>query len=853
MRAFYLLLKLIFMKPLQLLLIVLLASSLLLTCKKDDDGFEKDPDKFEEPKDTTKTETYNTAKIQVKLPDAATHNLNNATLVSLGSENQLDENLNATIPFNPGTIELAYLVDSEDELLMAGFLTNERKEISVVTTAEVMLYFGMFSPLNTIAYKRYFVENISSTQAFKDLNTEFEALFKSNKKVFFEGGYTDALNKAIVELSERDTVDLYLKRADIRGIKSSGLDLNDVGEKSFTVSNYYPRRTHGFIYKKSYKDQSGNETVINSKVDGNDIADKEVQIPYIRLADEREDNLQNQVFNFNLCSQGAQYHAKTSDKLNLELADDRLSETYEMAIIGPGRGIPAERPLTNKENEKLEQLSIETFVLDYFVPILLDIGGNKDIYSSATLQQTDAIVPVVEPILRAHSPSINAVIENDFATAIDEFLPFLYGDIRLSDDLRNIMTQLYGILSKGTSPNTFIQNNELIQQGEARYLKVSAAIFRSMKESVGISCVNSRLESSSKLTKWDITIYDGLVKLKPEKLVTVPFGEPKDIYARTFIDLADGESLEYEWSTTSQFGGILNDYNGQDATGFTSKSEKVAFFSNASNLQLSDGDNLEKVTVKVYVVKGSSRDQLGTASMEVNVKKKKFEIKPNGITIDGKTRLKLYLKHGDGTTAIPNNENDYKIEWSTSGTYGLFDGLTSTQAVENKNSIIYVADDTEVEKGTETFNVQIYARPKNSDEPYALADQAKATITIENDENKKIFFVSLTPRSWQTEGKVYINCGAYTVFLINPVENAVRYEAKIIEFSGVKQSPVGTTKAWSASAKLNEDGQFEFAKISAGANSAPRGIWDPSKCASYFANASSRSGLAQVTVTLKSE
>jgi hypothetical protein len=841
------------MKLLKLFLMLLLASSLLSTCKEDGDEFKKEPDPIEDPKDTTATKTYNTAKIQVKLPDAVNHNINNATLVSLGSESKLDVNLNATIPFNPGIIELAYLVDSEDELLMAGFLTNERKEITVATTAEVMLYFGMFSSLNTITYKRYFVENIASTQAFKDLNTEFEALFKSNKKVFFEGGYTSALNKAILALSERDTVDLSLKRADIRGIKSSGLDLNDIGEKSFTVTNYYPRRTHGFIYKKSYKDQTGNETVINSMVDGNDISDKELKIPYIRLADEREDNLQNQVFNFNLCSQGAQYLAKTSDELNLELADGRLSETYEVAIIGPGSGIPAERPLTNKENEKLEQLSIETFVMDYFVPIILDIGGNKDIYSSATLQQADAIIPVVEPILRAHSPSIKAVIENNFATAIDEFLPFLYGDIRLSNDLRNIMTQLYGIISKGSSPNTFIQNNELIQQGESRYLKLTSAIVRSMKESVGIACVNSRLESSSKLTKWDITIYDGLVKLKPEKMVTVPFGEPKDIYARTFIDLATGESLEYEWSTTSQFGGILNDYNGQDATQFTSKSEKVAFFSNASNLNLGDGDNIEKVTVKVYVVKGTSRDQLGTATMEVNVKKKKFEIKPNGITIDGKTRLKLYLSHGDGTTAIPNNETDYKIEWSTSGTYGLFNGLTTSQTVENENSITYVAEDTEVESGTETFQVQIYSRPKNSDEPYTLADQAKASIKIENDENKKIFFVSLTPVSWKTEGKVYTNCGAYAVFLINPVENAVRYEAKIIEFSGMKQSPVGTTKSWSPSKKLNEDGQYEFSKISAGASSAPHHIFDHSNCAKLFSNASSLSGVAQVTVTLKSE
>ncbi len=300
------------------------------------------------------------------------------------------------------------------------------------------------------------------------------------------------------------------------------------------MSNSYPRRTHGFIYKKSYKNKNGTETVINSTIEGGDIPDKELEIPFIRLADERFENSQSQAFNFNLCSQGARYVTKTSDELDLEITGDRRSETYEIAIIGPGRGIANIRSLTNKETEKFEQLSIETFVLDYFIPVLMDIGGNKDIYSSATLQQAEAITSVVEPILRAHSPSIEAVIDNDFATAIERVYTIFYMvTFGLSNDLRNIMTQLYGIISNGSSPNTFIQKNELIKDGELRYKKVTEAIFWAMKESVGISCINQRLRGSLKVTNWDVTVYDGLVKLKPEKLVTVPFGDAKDIFAHT--------------------------------------------------------------------------------------------------------------------------------------------------------------------------------------------------------------------------------------------------------------------------------------------------------------------------------
>ncbi len=124
------------MKQLKLLLMLFLAFSLLLTCKKNDDEFPKEPDPKEDPQDSTETLAYKTVDVEVKLPDDVNLNTDNVTLVSLGSESDLDQNLSATVPFNPGTIELAYVVDSENELLMAGFLTDERKEISIATTAE---------------------------------------------------------------------------------------------------------------------------------------------------------------------------------------------------------------------------------------------------------------------------------------------------------------------------------------------------------------------------------------------------------------------------------------------------------------------------------------------------------------------------------------------------------------------------------------------------------------------------------------------------------------------------------------------------------------------------------------------
>ncbi len=588
--------------------LIILLPIFISSCKDDNLGEGRD-----DP-----SEKNGKTKVGVILPEGSTVDLSGSLLCSLGASSDLNGNLNGYVPFNDGSVELAYLVDGQDELLLAGFLSDDRKEISVATTAEVMLYFGMASSLNTLEYKKFFIEHIEQEQAYINLVDEFKTAFAKNPKVFSEGSYIDELNNAIITLAESDTIDVYTKSINLGFIESSGLSLNEVGENSFSITNSYPRRTHGFLYFKSYKDFSGNETILNSKIEGGDIPDRELDIPYISLADESNDNFQNQVTNFNLCSQGARYVSKESDEINLDIPENHMSETYELAVVGPGSGAK-ERDLTEKEKVVFEQLSIETFVLDYFIPILMDIGGNRDVYSAQVLQNATGLTGVVEPILRAHEPSINAVLANDFETAINEFLPFLYGDTRLSDDLRTIMTGLYGMISNGSSPNTFIQNNELIQEGEIRTLKVTSAILRSLKESVGIKCINQRLNSSSPMEKWDIKVYEGVVKLKPEKLTTVPFSDGKDIYAKVFIELQEGETLEYDWETTSQYGGVLNDYNGQDDVSFTTSSEKVAFFSNASSSQLNDGENLETVTVTDLYKKGSTRTEIGSASMNVDV------------------------------------------------------------------------------------------------------------------------------------------------------------------------------------------------------------------------------------------
>jgi len=843
-------------------IIGIVCSIVLINGCSSDGGLIPDLENLGEGGENPEPGPYQEVTVEVTGTAASAIELGTTRLFSLGTTVTVAGST-GVLPFNPGSVELAYLLDEDDEVLLAGFINDDRKEVSVATTAEVMLYFGMLSSLRSTEYKAAFAGQIGGNPIFVNFVAELESQFAQNPRLFSDQSFFAQLNEVIGSLTDSKTIDVGGKIS-FDPIGKSGISINDVAEQTFSLTNSYPRRAHAFLYKKSYKDQSGNETIINEVVEGSDTPTTTLSIPFSRLEDERKEDLQGQVLNYVLCTQGARYQSKTSEEKELEIADGRTAETYELAVVGPGRGA-ADRALTEIEEEKLEELTIETFVMDYFIPILLDIGGNRDIYSSKELQQATAITDVVAPVLKSHNPTYEAVKNQDFETAINEFFPFLYGDIRLSNDLRNILGSLYELVEDGSSPNSFIQSQELIQEGEIRYIKITAFLIRSMKESVGIPCINKRLGVSAPLESWEIVIREGKVKLNPEIVNTVPFDEPKEIRATVFYDLQDGEQLEFEWSTTSRFGGVLNDYQGQDGTSFTTKSERVAFFSNASTTQLGDEDNLEQVTVKAYVVSGGNRDELGEATIDANVKKKRFEIKPDGITIDGNDRLVLRLRHTDGVTAIPNDQYDYRIEWRCLGNHGLLRGISTSYFELNSPNMEYQADDTEVAEGEEEFQALIYARRKGTNESFKLIDDPEATITIENNELVVYDYVNVSVRtSGPTVTGDFTSFGVATVWAYEPWADSdpripegfevESYSIRIIErIPDLIPSCTRTSGFWAVNedfeSRLDELGTMAVVCGTSGISS-PTWLWDGSSMDPLIAGANATKGYAQVTIRL---
>jgi hypothetical protein len=229
--------------------------------------------------------------------------------------------------------------------------------------------------------------------------------------------------------------------------------------------------------------------------------------------------------------------------------------------------------------------------------------------------------------LGANPGVLDAVKQNDFKSASETLLPKLYGDIRLSDELRTLLTNVYNIISNnGSMPNTFIQTQELIETGAPRIQKVMEAMYKNMDfgNKVNINMLNT---SAKSVESWTVDCIDADIKLNPGN-AEVCLGEAQGLKV-TCSTLYDSttEEFEYHWSTDGKFGGRIQDINNDPnnyGKSITTKANEVSYISTALESELSSGDNIETITVRVYLKNkntGGLSDEVAHSTASMNNKK----------------------------------------------------------------------------------------------------------------------------------------------------------------------------------------------------------------------------------------
>lgn len=593
---------------------IVLYAAFLFSCKEEEpDGKEEEFYKYLEE-----------VNVNVVLPQGSDADLSNAVLFSLGASSDLDGSKTGKLPFNPDSFEPAYLLDDDNNVLMAGFISDNNSEISIETTAEFMLYYAFdYYLLSAPNARKVFLENVRNMPQFQEIVSVMEKLFAEDPLMYSKGTYLTKYDLNKIQASVI-TEPLRLKRLLIDGKQTrSGITVSKIDSVNVKLQNAFPRRTKVFAYKKMYYDRNGNPHNITGYTE-NPVAEFDFE-PGKKM------NIETLEVGSKLAQVNAQSasvdNLSESEPIHLPVnASSEFLATYELVVVGSGALNSIDRDLSAREKEAYENLNVKTYALDYLLPTILDIGGNKNLLPPFGNEKETALLNAVLPQLESNPDVFNAIKENDFKAASETLLPELFGDIRLSNDLRSLLTNVYNVLSdNGTMPNTFVQNHELTETGYERFKKVMEAVYKNMNFSSKVNIEILRTDAKS-IESWTVNSIDAVVEMSPKE-ANVCLGESLTLKTSlvTFFD-PEVEEVEFHWKTSNNYGGRVQDIN-NDPNNFgvsiITKTNEVSYISAALESELGPGDNIETVSVVVYY-KNKETGELSKAGQDfIKVNNKK--------------------------------------------------------------------------------------------------------------------------------------------------------------------------------------------------------------------------------------
>ena len=590
----------------------------------DDDFSQTDDDPTPTDDDPGNGEDYQMADVQVLLPDNGDVDLANAKLVSLGADSDVDGNGMGQLPLNSGTVESAYLLDAENHVLLAGLISEDRKELSIETTAELMVYYALGYHLLPESAKSAFLKGIGQVPGFPNFVGDIQTLFEGNPLIYSEGGYESALQDFLDQITAKHPVGSENRIFHNEENTKSGVTLSSVDSTRIKLQNSLPRRSRVVIYKKSYSNRNGDPFEIPNYTSST-IANFKLESGGSNTIQELEVGNSLQQIN---AQQASIDNAIETDPILLPVdSSTELVAEYEVVIIGSGQRNTEARDMTAEELDIYAQINKETYIIDYFLPTLLDVGGNKSLLPPFGSDKENALYNAVLPVLEQYPDVIDEVVGNEFKAATEIFLPALYEDIRLSNALRGILTDVYAILSgNGDFPNRFIKTQELIETGYDRTKFILATIDRNIKATNYYSNFSGLRTTAFNFESWEVKSIDAVVELQQDR-VELCLGQATELRVTALTDYdPEVEEFEFHWSTSNEFKGRVQDIGGNSGNfgaSIVTTNNYVSYISAALESELGGGNNEETVTVELYF-RNKTTDELtkaGQDTMIVNNKK----------------------------------------------------------------------------------------------------------------------------------------------------------------------------------------------------------------------------------------
>jgi len=571
----------------QLFIFVIIAIALTLACDNESENvIAPDPPISGE---------FVTVPVQVSLPTGTSLDITTSEISSLFENHAVSDSGSSEATYLVGGRSIASLVDSAGQVILFGFITDSKKELSVASTLEVLVYFGLGTAFLPDTIKEQYINEVSTWPGFNELVTQVEVLFESDQYFITSEVLKTLLQAFILEITQPgEIIGPQLARMQFSNDTRSGINLKEIEGDALTLVNSFRRRAHAFFYKVSSKNTNGVHTYHIRDIVGSNASFQHEMIVSPRSGfTSFIGTLQSAA-----SGKGLEFAKKESDPTTLKLLDNESEAKYKVRVIGPAF-IPSE--LTDQENDRLTNLYIETLCFDFALPVFLAFVGEDSFLKDFKASQWKPFLTAFTLTVGGMTSVSDALYDGDLVKASVEFENAMRDGAR-SAAFKDLYQQVIIIITSFRGGYSFEESLLILERSE-NFFNALAAVDVGL-QAIDFYAIYDGYKSSITLEQWEVDLTRNKVSLDPKETLVIQ-GEEK-VFKTTIHDsnLAGGESYEYRYSMKESYGELRSKSTSAVGDSITSSSNQIGYF--VSNVLSLPDDATDTVFVEVFIDHGTT-------------------------------------------------------------------------------------------------------------------------------------------------------------------------------------------------------------------------------------------------------
>ncbi|MHA7130516.1 hypothetical protein [Algoriphagus namhaensis] len=599
----------------RVLFTLLLSLMILFSCDTEEDPLPRNP------ADTDPLAGYSTRTVTVVFPEGNKPDLNGASIWSWDKSSPLNELDEGKVIFFPTESAFSYLFDSQDRLLLVGLVDAQQQQLDLSSTAKTLLYWGLGGTFFEPELATKFFEEVESFPIWAEWESNIQEAFEKDP-FFLADPKTGEMFGQLLEGLEPNFPEARIledtKASDLLmdGDIKSGLQVYQTGLSQFEIANTFRRRVTGFLYKTKRVNEAGQEEVINefpASSSGKD-PDQLIEIPVVTGIT----SFSGTVYEYLLGNTEKSFRVNT-DPIEIPLNLDEKEATWQLRAIGMGKG---GQNLNQAEISERTKLMMLTFTLDFVVPLIADgltakATAAKNTGAPKTQQDFWEAMIIATTAYLDQMPSVSKKVQDgELSEAVKDFFTIGYnqfGSIFL-EDLARVAAEIIWENAPANLPKPSLED---FSKSAVRKAKILTTIDLMLKGSDYARKVHD-IKNSRSLEVFEIKAREIEINLEPRESKVSPENS-RELTAFVKSSVADGQVIEYEWSTTGTYGYLFDDIH--EGKSFSSSKNKVKYFASVKAGSVPE-NAVDTVRVSTYIKQGQTRTKIGQDVAVVEIQDK---------------------------------------------------------------------------------------------------------------------------------------------------------------------------------------------------------------------------------------